>query len=103
MNEILQTIIQQLGGYSRLMITTGCKISYCNEFDTITFTFPRHSKGKCKSIAIKYDYGWDAYNITTRNLKGNIMKNIEGVYCDQLIPIFERETGYKISGLKIIF
>lgn len=97
MNETIQTILSQLGGIRRIAIMTGATIEYVNEFDIVTLKLPRHSKGKCKTFSIKYDYVTDLYNITTTSVKGTIMKALTGIYFDQLIPLFEAETGYYLT------
>lgn len=94
---VCDTIINQLGGEKKLKIFTGCKIIYDLENTSVDLVLPRASKGLAKTLRIKYIWGVDLYNITSFNVHRRVLKEIERVYFDDLISLFETLTGYFIT------
>lgn len=101
MMEISKLILSQLGG-SRFIAMTGSK-NFIGSKNTLTMRLTRN-KLNAKYLKISLN-GMDTYDLefsTTKNKIINdviitdqlvVIKNIYGVYCDQLQEIFTKETG----------
>lgn len=94
MNEILKTILNQMGGLARIRIMTGAKVLFDNERNLLQFNIGKVAAGYAKIFEVAYDMGRDLYNVKTYNKKNNVMEELKGVYCDELINLFEEKTGY---------
>lgn len=93
---VAETILQQLGGNKFIAMTgaknfTKGKNSAGNE--QITFKIPRAKDG---ITHVRIEYRHDLYNITFIKVRGTDMKTVkelDGIYNDQLQEIFTRYTG----------
>ena len=96
--EIGNTIISQMGGFGKLSAMVGAKNFSCSvtEYDgfpqpSVIFQFAMSRKYKyCRVI---YNQGADTYVFQLLNNKGEIKFELDNVYCDDLIPLFEEKTG----------
>ena len=95
--QIALTILQQLGG-NKFLAMTGAKVKYFGESDKMPYLQlelkPNKSKAKYLRISLRLD---DTYNIVFEKISKDIVqivKSLEGVYCDMLVEIFERTTGF---------
>jgi hypothetical protein len=93
--EIAQTILNQLGG-NKFITMTGSRVSYSlneNAQPVLICKLPRNfAKDGINLVKIIYNYGLDLY-VLNFNKEEKILKTIEQVYADDLIEIFESETG----------
>lgn len=98
---IIQTIYTQLGG-SKFTTMTGAKLSYStNSKDQPVLHCKLPSDIKIRNninlVLITYNIGLDLYEYTFINTRkdteNQIIKQINDVYADDLIPLFEEETG----------
>ena len=91
--DIAITILQQLGG-NRFIAMTGAK-NLVNHGDALSFKFPKPRDRRvnyCK-VTLSAD---DTYSVEfgyIRGLKYQPDEPIQGVYNDQLQPIFTDKTG----------
>ncbi len=103
--SIANTIAKQLGGLNRLTLMTGARDFVGSEEGR--YLHIRLPRGKAKdginSIKITLDAD-DTYTMTFARQAGAnggfkliTVKEIEGVYCDQLVKIFETTTGLYLS------
>ncbi len=99
--EIAQTSYTQLGG-SKFTTMTGAKLSYSiNSKDQPVLHCKLPADIKIKNninlVLITYNIGLDLYEYTFMNTRKatekQIIKQINDVYAEDLIPLFEQETG----------
>ena len=99
--EIVQTIYTQLGG-SKFTAMTGAKLSYSiNNKDQPVFYCKLPADIKIRNninlVLITYNIGLDLYEYTFMNTRkrteNQIIRQINDVYAEDLIPLFEQETG----------
>lgn len=100
--EIVQTIYKQLGG-NKFTAMTGaklsCSISRKNQ-PVLHCKLPAdiQTNNNINLVLITYNIGLDTYEYTFINsritdTKKRIIRQIDEVYADDLIPFFEQETG----------
>ena len=93
-SEVAQTILDQMGGVRRLVAMLGAKdILY--DAKSVQFKWPnkQRSKGNHVKITLRGD---DTYDVVFTNIAGydfKVVKEYHGIYADQLIPVFVRQTG----------
>ncbi|AUR51537.1 hypothetical protein [Aquella oligotrophica] len=99
--EIVTTILSQLGG-SKFTTMTGAKLSYSiNSKDqpVLHCKLPADIKirNNINLVLITYNIGLDLYEYTLMNTRkdteNQIIKQINDVYAEELISLFEQETG----------
>ncbi len=99
--EIVTTILSQLGG-SKFTTMTGAKLSYSiNSKDqpVLHCKLPADIKirNNINLVLITYNIGLDLYEYTFMNTRkdaeNQIIKQINDVYAEDIIPLFEQETG----------
>ncbi len=92
--EVAKTIIQQLGGASKLKAMIGAK-NFSADGNMVCFQFPRCNSFRAVRITLN---AMDTYDI--QFLGGNdfrVLKEFNGIYNDMLINIFEDTTGLRLS------
>jgi hypothetical protein len=103
--EVAETIILQLGGYGKLRAMIGAKdfLFSATGGDTV-LSFKFKGSNKYNLCKVKYNSGADDYDMTLQKFvvrdgmpKFTNEKTFSGVYCDQLIELFEKETGLYLS------
>jgi hypothetical protein len=94
---VANTIVQQLGG-SKFKAMTGAT-SFSAGPDSVSFRLPQNlTKDRIKGVVIKLDPD-DTYSVRFLRMKHRPMievecvKEVHGIYCDQLLEVFERTTG----------
>ena len=96
---VAETILQQLGGH-RFRAMTGAH-SFTSDRDTLVFKIPRAKSG-IKAVRITLDPS-DTYTVTffkqarAPSFKVTVVKEIDGVYADQLRDVFTEATGLYTS------
>ena len=96
-NEIAKTILEQLGG-RRFIVMTGAK-HFGALPNGLSFRLPGQGFSKYNCVKILLN-GMDTYDIELGNARGTTYKKIRelnGIYNDQLVEILERETGLRFS------
>ncbi len=99
-NYIIKTIFEQLGG-RKFILMTGARLSYgVNDINQpylrCLLADDLEVKHKINCFEVTYDYGQDLYIMTFAQLYGKnyrLIKQIDDVYAEDLIPLFENETG----------
>lgn len=94
--EIAKIILAQMGG-NKLKVMVGAK-DFVTIENGLQFRFMR-SNG-INMVRVVLDEGADLYNMEFISMHGGSIKQKayhEGVYCDQLTSIFEKETGLYTS------
>lgn len=87
---------RQFGG-GRAMVMIGGQALAAPDRLTIKFKAPAINKANTLVITLDAD---DTYTMTFWKIRGAKMTQleaVEGVYCDQLRPIFEKRTGLYLS------
>ena len=98
--EIANTIIQQMGG-RKLCAMVGAKnftygaIEY-NGFSQPYMLFQFAMSRKYKYCRVIYNQGADTYIFQLLNSKAEVKFELEDVYCDDLVSLFEEKTGLYI-------
>lgn len=95
--EIAQTIIYQMGGANRLTAMIGANSFTYGSMEYNGFTQPFMAfkfkmNPTMKSLRVIYEEGKDTYVMQFLGRTGKVIKEIEDVYCDDLIDIFENTT-----------
>lgn len=92
--EVGKTILSQLGG-NRFLAMTGAKPIGIKDGLKLQLKMTTVKIGKNLEIVLN---GNDLYDLTFYNIDKNtfgkvVKKEIKDLYCDQLVEVFERETG----------
>lgn len=93
--SVARTILDQMGGMGRIRCMTGAK-NFVDHGTGVSFQFPNKLRSKPNVMKVDYDEGADLYTVTwgrVGKFQYTELKVVEGVYCDMLIEMFERETG----------
>lgn len=94
MHAVPQTILEQLGG-QRFCRMTGAKHLVGGQ-NTLSFHLPaRSARNKATAMLIRLMPD-DTYSVQFKRVHGTKVTDISehnDIYCDQLVPLFERETG----------
>jgi len=92
--EVGRTILEQLGG-NRFLAMTGAKPIGIKNGLKLQLKMTTVKIGKNLEITLNgndlYDLAF--YNIDKKTYDKVVKKEIKDLYCDQLVEIFERETG----------
>ena len=100
-NQIINTMIQQLGG-NRFFAMTGAKPKYKDlKGDPSVMMQLKRSQSKAKFLQITYNQGADLYTMLffkmTKQYDRIEVAKFEGVYGDMMQPLFTKETGMYTS------
>ena len=93
-HEVAQTIFAQLGG-NRFAMITGAKNFMLGE-KSLTFRLPSNPKAVTH---VRIDLGGDDlytvqfFRIGRKATAYQVLKSLPGIYCDQLLDVFEANTG----------
>ncbi len=97
--EIANTILSQLGG-RKFLAMTGAKLAYEaleNDSVSLHIKLPKMAKSNINLVKVIYNHGTDLYSMKFLSMKRDYTitekKLIDVVYCDDLIPFFEQNTG----------
>lgn len=99
-NQVAKTILKQLGGAGKIYAMLGKKtqlVSYPNAL-SMKFANRKTSKGNYVKVTLRPDdtYDMEFSSVTKGGLKVKKVKIYSGVMFDQLIPLFEKQTGLRI-------
>ena len=97
-SEIGKTILVQMGGMVRLKAFIGAK-NFCVVEKGVTFRWSGKSKNKTNFLKITLN-GSDLYDIEFGRLhamKFTVIETFENIFCDQLVQIFEEQTGLYLT------
>ena len=89
--EVANTILQQLGA-RRFIAMTGAK-NFVGSADSLTFRIPRANGISQVRVTLTAGDDYTMQFIGKRGDQLAVLKEITGVYCDQLQSIFTAETG----------
>jgi hypothetical protein len=91
---VADVILQQMGGAGRLKAMIGAH-SFSTSGKDLSFLFPnrQRSKGNALKVTLRGDdlYDMEFLNVSVKGVK--VVKKHSGVYWDQLIELFEGQTG----------
>jgi hypothetical protein len=95
-NTVAKTILEQLGG-AKFQAMTGA-YSFSAGPTSLGFRISQRNKGRYAGVRIELTPAdvYDMHFIRSRMVKGHLkIEDVtrEGVYCDSLVEVFERETG----------
>jgi len=97
-NQICDTIFQQFGGGRSMAMIGGQAYA---DGDTLQVNWKcRGSLNKSNRVRITYNHGTDTYTVVFGNVRASRYTERSthpGIYCDQLVELFERETGLRLS------
>jgi len=97
--DVAKTILEQMGGMNRIRAMTGA-YNFLDGGDSVSFLFPNRKRSRGNSVMVTYDRGSDTYTMEFFNvsIKGaKKVKSVSGVYADQLISIFSKQTGLDLK------
>ena len=103
MNEIVKTIIDQLGGAGLLRLMLGTRQLIFNDHG---IRFDIHGCSKINRVQIDYDAGMDLYKMKFFHVSGrkaslNLIAEYDEVYADQLCDMIKSETGLFLGPMRI--
>ena len=95
-SEVVQTIAEQMGGVRRLKMMLGASFVGAVNGKTLGIKWPnkKRSTGNYVEISLRGD---DTYDMEFFNVSGSMKKSVKKysmIYFDQLVDIFERQTGW---------
>lgn len=91
-------ILQQLGGAGRVQAMLGAKNISLSD-NGVSFRWPNKERSKGNAVRITLDPS-DTYTMEFLNISGSNVKTVKkytDVYNDQLVDIFEKQTGWYLS------
>ena len=92
---VADTIAKQMGGLNRLRAMLGAH-SFATGGNDFSFVFPnkQRSKGNAVQITLTGDdlYTMDFYNVSVKGRKK--VASFNGLFWDQLVEVFEKQTGW---------
>lgn len=93
-DDVGMTILQQMGGAGRIKAMTGA--TFVRVTNGIGIKWPSKQPSKGNYVEVTLDpsdtYSMKFYNIGRGAKK--VVKDIDGVYAEDLVRIFEGQTGY---------
>ena len=93
--QVAKTILAQMGGQRRLMAMLGAK-NFVTSSNSVSFKWPNKQRSKGNSIKVSLR-GDDTYDVEFFNVTRSAAKSVKkhsGVYAEDLVSIFERQTGW---------
>ena len=95
---VAETIAKQMaGGVNKLRMMLGATL--VGTENSLRIKWPNRTRSKGNVCIVTLDPS-DTYTVEFFNQGGSAIKSVkrhEGVYCDQLKPIFETQTGWYLS------
>jgi len=91
---VANIILAQLGGGGRLRAMIGAK-DFSGGDNVLTFRFAARAKNGANTIRITLEPS-DTYKVEFHSVRGRTVKlkgSFDDIYAEDLIPLFERETG----------
>jgi hypothetical protein len=93
-NQIAKTIAEQMGGMGRLRAMLGAQLTAISKGLAIKWPNKKRSKGNYVEITLRGDDTYDMEFFNVAGYKKKPVKKYRGIYFDQLVPIFEKQTGW---------
>lgn len=96
-NDVAMTILKQMGG-NRVKAMLGVK-QFIAHGDALSFKFSNRkaSKGNYVKITLRPDDTYDMEFSRIVKYEAKSVKKYKGIHADQLKPIFEKQTGLRLS------
>jgi hypothetical protein len=94
--EIAKTILQQMRGMGRLKCMLGA-YNFADHGNGVSFRFKGSKVANYIKVTLDAD---DTYSFELGKIWGHqykVKKSYDSIYCDQLVEIFERDTGLYLS------
>jgi len=91
---VAHTILNQLGG-RRFLAMTGAR-NLTGTDNSLSFRMPKSGSDKSNAWRITLT-PMDVYKVETLSVRGGnvrVCSTFEDIYCDQLVEIFERVSGF---------
>ena len=105
MNDVIKTIIDQIGGNQTFAMVGAKNISYSNKDNRLTFKFGRAPRCPANTVVITYNQGTDLYDVAfwviTPKKNYQYQELFHGIYADRLRGHFEDVTGLRTSLTKV--
>ena len=100
--QIAETIAAQMGGVRTLKLMLGAEV-YARE-NGLAFKFPnrKRKQGNFVVVTLRADDTYDVEFFNRSRLNCPSVAKFEGIYADQLVEIFERQTGWSLHVPKIV-
>jgi len=93
-------ILRQMGGSHRLGAMIGAhSFVYVDAGDALIFRWKARAKNKANSVKMTLEPS-DTYRVEFWSIRGTTIKQVgdfDGIYADQLKPLFETQTGLYLS------
>jgi hypothetical protein len=96
-NTVVQTIADQMGGVRRLKAFLGATFVGAVDPNTLGIKFPNKQRSKGNYVEVEYMRGSDDYVVRFYNLSNTDKKEVKvirGAYAEDLVRIFEQQTGW---------
>jgi hypothetical protein len=100
-NAVAETILLQFGGARRLGLMTGAH-SFLNIGEGLRFKWRAPSRNGAKVCTVRFDAGADLYTVEFATAAGRVVEAVEGVFAEDLIPLFEHVTGLALRMPRVL-
>lgn len=102
--EIANTIAAQMGGVRTLKLMLGATVYASATAPHLAFKFPNRtrSKGNLVTVSLRPDDTYDMEFFNAGKLARKSVRKCEGVYADQLVELFEEQTGWSLNVPKVV-
>lgn len=96
---VANTIALQMGGAGRIrrMLGRAPMATTVGAEHGLVIRWPSRHASRGNSMTVLLDEGKDTYKVTFHNVNRNgakVIKEMEDVYCDDLVRVFEEQTGW---------
>jgi hypothetical protein len=92
MKSVAETILEQLGGNSRVALMAGVT-TFLTGSNCLSFKFKGSRVANYVSIKLEADDTYTVEFVKTGKLNFKSIKKVSGIYADGLIELFENTTG----------
>lgn len=92
-SDVGKTILAQMGGAGRIKAMTGANFSFTPDGVIIQWPSRQRSRGNVVEIELKPDDTYELRFLNVSTMGRKPVKTYDGVYFDQLVSIFEKQTG----------
>jgi len=103
-SQIAKTILSQMGGSRRLQMMIGAK-NFVAGPNWVSFKWPnkQRSKGNMLKVTLRGDDTYDMEFLNAAGYNAKVVKKHSGVYAEDLVGIFERQTGWYLRLGRSLF
>ena len=101
---IAKTTTAQMGGTLAFVRMLGLRTTFVSDARSVTVRWPSRtpSRGNAMRVTLAGD---DTYSVCFWNIRGTsakVVREVEGIYADALVDLFESQTGYALRVPRVV-